>query len=173
MVLLAYHITDRAAAPVIVAAATRKQAHIIIMISANCGDGSVTVSVDMLHIVSITPNCCSRPCHRKMLKILHVWSCGLLWNWKWMVINYNDDHHGERFCATGYLTVWASLRRVGLKRKALQNYYRLWRILHVDLESHSSWWNKIIYRQQRKRIALNQKKKKKKGNSSDAKSIKV
>lgn len=33
----------------------RKQAHIIITISANCGDGSVTVSVDMLHIVSITP----------------------------------------------------------------------------------------------------------------------
>lgn len=28
-----------------------------------------------------------------------------------MVINYNDDHHGERFCATGYLTVWASLHR--------------------------------------------------------------
>lgn len=143
MVLLAYHITDRAAVPGIVAAAKRKQAHIIITISANSGDGSVTVSVDMLHIVSITPNCCSRPCHRKMLKILRVWSCGLLWNWKWMVINYNDDHHGERFCATGYLTVWASRRRVGLKRKALG-------AITVCEQSHSSWWNKIkIIRTQR------------------------
>lgn len=72
MVLLVCQRSGRAIAPVVAAAIERKQAHIIIMISANCGDGSVTVSVDMLHIVSITPNCCSRPCHRKMLKILHV-----------------------------------------------------------------------------------------------------
>lgn len=45
-----------------VAATGRKPAPIIITISANCGDGSVTVSFDMLHIVSLTPNCCSRPC---------------------------------------------------------------------------------------------------------------
>lgn len=144
MVSLMCRITDGGAAPVIVAATKRKQAHIIFTISANCGDGSVTASVDMLHIVSITPNCCSRPCHRKMLKILHVWSCGLLWNWKWMVINYNDDHHGERFCATGYLTAWAGLRRVGLKREALKNCYRLWRPSRV--ERHSS--SKRIYSQQ-------------------------
>lgn len=74
----------------------RKQVHIIITISANCGDGSVTVSFDMLHIASITANCCSRPCRRKILKIPCVWSCGLLWNWKWMVIRYNDDHRGAK-----------------------------------------------------------------------------
>lgn len=85
------------------AAATEKvQAHIIIGVSANCGDGSVTVNFDRQHIVSITLICRSRPCHRQ---ILCVWSCRLLWNWKWMVINYNDDHQGERFCATGYLPV--------------------------------------------------------------------
>lgn len=135
MVLLVYRITGpRSCGASYCGSKQRKQACIIITISANCGDGSVTVSVDMLHIVSITPNCCSRPCHRKMLKILHVWSCGLLWNWKWMVINYNDDHHGERFCATGYLTVWASLCRVGLKKESPLKLF--WRILHVDLKSH-------------------------------------
>lgn len=106
MVLLSCH-SGAAAVPAVVAATKRKQAHIIITISANCSDGSVTASVHTLHIVSIIPNCCSRPCHRKMLKILHVWSCGLLWNWKWMVINYNDDHRGERFCATGCFTACA------------------------------------------------------------------
>lgn len=29
-------------------------------------------------------------------KTLCVWSYGLSWNWKWMVINYNDDHCGEK-----------------------------------------------------------------------------
>lgn len=70
MVLLVFPIIGLAAGPVTAAPTEGKQAHFIIMISANCGDGSVTVSSDMLHIVSITPNCCSRPWHRKILKIL-------------------------------------------------------------------------------------------------------
>lgn len=115
-----------AAGPVTAAPTEGKQAHITIMISANCGDGSVTGSFDMLHIVSITPNCCSRPWHRKILKMLCIWSCGLLWNWKWMVINYNDDHHGERFCATGYLTMWVYLCKAGLKRKAYATINICW-----------------------------------------------
>lgn len=44
----------------------RKTAPIIIAISANCGDGSVTVSFDTPHIVSLTPNCCSRPCQGRI-----------------------------------------------------------------------------------------------------------
>lgn len=51
--------------PAFVVPTKRKQAHLVITISANWGDGSVTVSVDMVHIVSISLNCCSRPCHSK------------------------------------------------------------------------------------------------------------
>lgn len=65
----------------------------------NCCDGSVTVTFDMLHVISITAELCSRTLPLEEYapkKILCIWSCGLSSNWKWMVINYNDDHCSEK-----------------------------------------------------------------------------
>lgn len=72
--------------PAHVAATERKPAPIIITISANCGDGSVTVSFDMLHIVSLTPNCCSRPCQGQIPQD----SLGLML-WALVKLEMNND----------------------------------------------------------------------------------